>query len=201
MTCRGHKENNQQEMAQTLNFPFPFPFSIPPVGYLFRLAKKEIPVFLTGQQELRYDRPYREAISLPSFSNNSHRAILSLSPIKPTEIGHIHANLGEMVPDGSAQLVQYIVAVAPSHCRGTRESNHFGVFFCVYFSPELRKACITAQMPLGVSSWIKRLNSQANRAGLWRSNYSALTDTNFKLPGLKLFHNPYCVSGSSILSH
>lgn len=29
------------------------------------------------------------------------------------------------------------------------------IFFCVYFSPALRKACIAAQMPLGVSSWIK----------------------------------------------
>lgn len=178
MTCRGHKENNQ-EMAQTLNFPFPFHLL---VIYL-DLQKTEIPVFLTSQQELRYDRPYREAICPPSFSNNSHRAILALSPKQPTETGHTHANLGEMAPDGSAQLVQYIVAVAPSHCRGTRESNHFGVFFCVYFSPELRKACITAQMPLGVSSWIKRLNSQANRAGLWRSNYFALTDTNLSYQG------------------
>lgn len=75
------------------------------------------------------------------------------------------------------------------------------IFLCVYFRPELLKPCITAQVPLGVSGRVQRLNLQTNCASLWRSNYSALTDTNFKLQGLKLLHNPYCFYGSAILSH
>lgn len=77
----------------------------------------------------------------------------------------------------------------------------WSIFWCVYFSPELSKACITAQMPLGFSGKVKRLNLQANCASLWRSNYSALTDTNLKLQRLKLLLNLYRVSCSSILAH
>lgn len=77
----------------------------------------------------------------------------------------------------------------------------WNIFLCVYFSPKLHKACVTAQVPSGASSQVKRLSLQANHGNLWRSNYSALTDTNYKLQALKSLHNPYCAYGTSTLSH
>lgn len=77
----------------------------------------------------------------------------------------------------------------------------WNIFLCVYFSPKLHKACVTAQVPSGSSSQVKRLSLQVNHGNLCRSNYSALTDTNYKLQALKSLHNPYCAYGTSTLSH
>lgn len=150
MTCQ--RATGKQSAEISTNSELPIPTHHEPW-----LLQEKISVLFTPGQELRYGSQHREAISQPPFSSTIHN--MTSSPRPSRHVSTQPAVAGSTHRTGRGTAGQ--LSTAYWGCRSTMLQRNMGIqplwsiFFCVYFNPELRKACITAQMPLGVSSWIK----------------------------------------------
>lgn len=123
------------------------------------------------------------------------------APPWPAWLCRTHRALGGTAPAGSAQ---FEVPRGPQHWHGAQRQVNPSTsqYFCVFLSALNYAKPQPSPHALGSQWWgCERLNLQVSCDSLWRSNYSALTGTNFKFWGLKLWSNSNYVSGSSTLSH